>query len=640
MTEIELRDRLAADITVLGPGLTLLEKERYIPNALGTRSFIDLYANDQEGHHVLIELKRSDAAAREALHEIYKYIEGVKTHLGTRDNELIVILASTEWRELLVPFSRFLADTDVTVRGIQLSVASGTGRLIAEPAPTVPVSKGRFIAPWHEVHWYLTRDFMDRGVKTIQDSLEEKGVLDYVVALLRPPVPISSEHEAGMVATIRQLAEAQELPTTSSAPPLPKYECAAYVAMQMLSEEQYIQLLKSKPGAYAEVSEYLSEESEEERLLQLHEAVAAMEPRPESDHLEIGYPAKLSKYLDAQEFQIEQLIRRGLFARNTLLEDEAIIAELRGEDGSTGQRFKRSVSVSNRAHITTAKREIASCLDQNTAWRSHILRVMDEIEREYPTAEVDISIYNPQAGVFTIYFTMTRQDGVLFVPTYSLLVRNPVPVRMYYGALQSAGKAENFRAVLKKYYDNDLGQLLFAMTWGGRDDRDADILEDMGALYRSFRCDIEDTSRRFFALRDDRWRKCRQIDPISLWDEYLQSNETLVTEIAQKIGACDHGNYFDSINSRLVVEEAADVVTGEARGIYFLGSPERCDLCGCPLSEETYMVDGSLRDQDTSALMCIDCFVVHGRGLGVGAGRLFLQRQDRWLQVGGFGEAP
>ena len=288
MTEAELRERLAADISVLGPGLTLLKKEQYIPSTLGTRGFIDLYAKDQEGHHVLIELKKSDAAAREAMHEIYKYVEGVKAHLGARDNELMVILASTEWRELLVPFSRFVADTNLSVRGIQLSFDEATDRLTAAPAPTVPISNGRFIAPWHEVYWYLTKESMESGIKTIRESLAKKGVSDYVVALLRPPAPVTSEHEAGMVAVIQQLANAKGSPTASSATPLPKYECAAYVAMQMLSEEQYFQLLKSNPDAYAEVLEYLSEQSKEERLLSLHEAVGAMEPRPESDQMEIG----------------------------------------------------------------------------------------------------------------------------------------------------------------------------------------------------------------------------------------------------------------------------------------------------------------------------------------------------------------
>ena len=59
-----LRDLIAQKIQKLKPDLTLLQKEQYIPNEYGTKSFIDLYATDEEKRHVLIELKRSDAAAR------------------------------------------------------------------------------------------------------------------------------------------------------------------------------------------------------------------------------------------------------------------------------------------------------------------------------------------------------------------------------------------------------------------------------------------------------------------------------------------------------------------------------------------------------------------------------------------------
>jgi len=78
MLEAELRDLLATQIHVLESGLVLVDKEKYIPNTLGTRSFIDLLARDTDNKWVLIEVKRSDAAAREAIHEIYKYVEGVK----------------------------------------------------------------------------------------------------------------------------------------------------------------------------------------------------------------------------------------------------------------------------------------------------------------------------------------------------------------------------------------------------------------------------------------------------------------------------------------------------------------------------------------------------------------------------------
>ena len=78
MEEIALQNLIAQNICKLKPGLTLLNKEQYIPNKHGTKGFIDLYAKDEKGRHVLIEIKRSNAAAREANHEVNKYVEGVK----------------------------------------------------------------------------------------------------------------------------------------------------------------------------------------------------------------------------------------------------------------------------------------------------------------------------------------------------------------------------------------------------------------------------------------------------------------------------------------------------------------------------------------------------------------------------------
>ena len=65
MKESALRDLIAQKISQLKPGLTLLQKEQYIPGEHGTKSFIDLYARDEKGRHVLIELKRSNTAAQQ-----------------------------------------------------------------------------------------------------------------------------------------------------------------------------------------------------------------------------------------------------------------------------------------------------------------------------------------------------------------------------------------------------------------------------------------------------------------------------------------------------------------------------------------------------------------------------------------------
>lgn len=47
MKESVLRDLIAKDICKLRQGLTLLQKEQFIPNIHGARGFIDLYAKDE-----------------------------------------------------------------------------------------------------------------------------------------------------------------------------------------------------------------------------------------------------------------------------------------------------------------------------------------------------------------------------------------------------------------------------------------------------------------------------------------------------------------------------------------------------------------------------------------------------------------
>lgn len=631
MKEAELRDLLATQIDVLGTGLRLLDKERFIPNDLGTRSFIDLYARDEEGHHVLIEIKRTDAASREALHEVHKYAEAVKRHLGARENEILVLVVSTEWRELLVPFSRLAADTTLAIRGFKLSADTSTGSLTAEPVTALPVSYGRFIAPWHEVHWYLNASSLEEGLKSIVHSFSTKGVKDYVVAILQPTEPCTSDHQAAMVETINQVMGQIGATWSRKSNEVPKYEFAAYVAMQMLSDAEYLHILESEPKSLAEVSEYLSPDSGEERLLQLHEAVSAAEPRPSSDHLEIGYPAKLTKLLDARGLKVVQLQRHGAFSRNKILTDDSIVSELKGEDGATGQRFKRTISMNNRAHVASARREIAGCLDQNPVWASHILCALSEIERQHPNAAVDISIFNPATGILTIYLTTSREDGVLFAPTYSLVVRSPDPCQMYFGALEYAKPALTLRALLFKYYENDLGGLLLTMNWGGKEARDLDIIEDMGAAYRSFRCDVQGSLRNVYTLRDDRWRPCPPMSTLELWKDYLDRNEPLVREVLVKVGARDKDGYFEAHNSHLIVDDLIDVSAGEHASIYRSEAPATCDACGCSMRDEVTALEvENEADKTALAVLCADCFV------GLGAARaeaVFLNRNGRWLKV-------
>ncbi len=105
---------------------------------------------------------------------------------------------------------------------------------------------------------------------------------------------------------------------------------------------------------------------------------------PECGYYEIGYPAKFSKFRELPNCASLGVIRHGIFLRNTVLSDDIIYSELEGKDGSTGQKFKRTIDMQNSAHVKNLKEDITSALETNPVWRNHILLVIEEIKSEFP----------------------------------------------------------------------------------------------------------------------------------------------------------------------------------------------------------------------------------------------------------------
>ena len=473
MTEDELRDILAVQIEALEPGLVLLETEQYIPNKLGTRGFIDLFARDVAGHFVLIELKRSDSAAREAIHEVLKYVEGVKEHLGVREHEIRVIIVSTTWKELLIPFSRFVSDSGIAVRGISISVDAKRQIKTTAISP-IKTSKGRLIAPWHELNFYRDETDLQRGLREYVNSCKKKRIADFVLVVLDAPAEFNEIAHEAFRQRMRSVAtdfgkEPDEEHIDSLVQKLDRYSSIIYFGMQMLDRDNCLKIISTQKNHLAEVEECLPGMEEEEALGYLHETIYSIDPRPHQNGYEIGYPAKFrGRLLDQEGWTIREVKRFGVFSRNKLLTDAAIIEELGGSEGTTRQRFKRRISVNNVAHLASARGSLASCLEENPVWREQTVRALDEIAEQFPTSEVDISIFNPSSGLVTLFLAANHENAVLYVPNYGLTVHygDAVP-RLYYGCLVDVGGGLAFQEIVRKYYDGDLFGLLFTLTWGG-----------------------------------------------------------------------------------------------------------------------------------------------------------------------------
>jgi hypothetical protein len=123
--EDELRDHLAANLGLIEPGLTLIATNYPIETLLGANGALDILAKDPYGCFVIIEVKRSDQAARQALHELSKYISAFLTTQHVDEHKLRCFVVSTHWHELDTPLAFFRATATVNVKGFHVTAEKG-----------------------------------------------------------------------------------------------------------------------------------------------------------------------------------------------------------------------------------------------------------------------------------------------------------------------------------------------------------------------------------------------------------------------------------------------------------------------------------------------------------------------------------
>ena len=645
MYEAALRDLLASQITALEEGLVVLNTEEYIPSRIGTRSFIDILAKDRRGRWVLIELKRSDAASREAIHEIYKYVEAVKGHLGTRDDEIRAIIVSTEWKELLVPFSRFVQDTSISVSGARISVGGLDRSITTEFIQPLEVKSGRVLSPWHEISLYTSEGRLAEGIASYDASCKAKGINDYVMVEMKAP---EGFYEASVLATAASLhgirgaaGDLTEAEIVNLARKMGRLENMIYFVPQLQTAEEYLEMIRVDPEQYEEAKEFSEYIEGDELLCSLQGYALGASPNVDRDHFEIGYPAKFRSTLLVDEaWSITKLHRRGALARNTVLTDETILGEIEGDAGTSGQGLKRAIRLSDKAEFAQLLKDVDEALPNNPVWAGMVRAQLEEARTDFPDGTADSLIFAPSTGLMMFFFAATLEPGISYVPSYTIQISNDLDVcRTYVGELLAANDVaqspEAFTEILEKYYSGDLGSLLMSMTTGGYEPRDIDILEDLGLIYGSFRCDIRGESREIFEIKNSRWKRVDQIAPYAELEKYFRNNERLLRIIVNKLSPRIRGGVWDGSSSDRQLEKLIEPLTG-AKGRYYLGSPEACDICSIPLAHEAFFSDGRLQSDPTWANMCADCSVYYGAGIGWGTGQLYRKESDgRWLLVGG-----
>ena len=351
-----LRDFLAEHLDLVEPNLTLVDTEHHLANDQGASGSIDILARDASGDLVVIELKRLDQTARQALHELEKYVGLLAVDRGIRVDRLRCLLLSTTWHELLVPFARFASHADFHASGRLLKLGEDGYPIGNEIVELPELAAGLETCPVHLNLLFVSQVARDAAKETVADAVNDMCVEDYITV---------------------------DLDYTGMNPHV-IYPFGHYVVFGEFSEVL-------RQFARTEFPEDCEEEPEgspwwHEQLVQSYIVKAV-----HADDVEIGDPGRFGAI---ESWDMPEVVGHGCYDDPLVWPKEELLRTLAAEGETYSIPFRRRVIVSNKPSWSRMRRDLARCLEGAGQWPDVIAALLDELE-QIPSAEMTIHAYAP-----------------------------------------------------------------------------------------------------------------------------------------------------------------------------------------------------------------------------------------------------
>jgi hypothetical protein len=362
--ENDLRDQLAGRLDMLEPGFQLVATNHPLPNAHGTRGFVDILARDRHGATVVIELKRSNSTAREALHEVAKYVELLNREQGLPASSLRAMIVSTQWSELLAPFSRLVSTWSHSLHGVRLALNEDETRIVrAEPVMPLPAARERGLTPEHHLFFFRSPGQRDAAwMELLQRAAEVAG--DDLIG-------VDFDHA---------------VPASVPGPYL------LYLALGRVDPEDVRTALLHRYASYIAEEDY----DDRETCLRARVLAHILKDIGVPGTQETGSPEVIASLVTAPLWHRGQLRRSGIFLRQQQLRsDEELLAELAGWAGLSQTSFAGSASPAIASHWQGFLQHLQRCLVGNDAWSRVVPAWLAEVAEDLPDSDVRIGVFNP-----------------------------------------------------------------------------------------------------------------------------------------------------------------------------------------------------------------------------------------------------
>ncbi|WP_242245428.1 endonuclease NucS domain-containing protein [Bacillus cereus group sp. BfR-BA-01330] len=474
--EEKIRDYLADNLSFIENGLQLIEKEYKLNNLHGSKGYIDILAKDNYENYVVIEIKRSVQASRQAIHEIIKYTALLKQKHKIKDSEIRIMIISTHWEELLVPFSELIAQTTYYIEGYQIEIDNNY-RPVSK-TKIVPVSKSekRGFFRQHIGFYCQDKQVLNSLVNSLPRKLSKSGIENFL--LLEMKASIADKY--------------------------PNPYCA-YCVLLKESKERYWEILNHMDTAYDEphLVEKIEEDiefgdkgSEAYYLEQeiISEALKEIIKEKNGYFIEFGKPEGFAASID--DWDIVRINRFGFIKDDIRLSDNQIIKEIMGVDGGNSNLFFDICETKFKAKYKEIMENVSYTLKFNEKWEEDIIKILRTYESE--NAKISLFINNPHNILESLYTAIYTEGATL--PYYELIVDitddEYSQTHIYNGMICWTGKKTSFENIVRKYFRGDEFNIFMYMTMHVVESINMEIMDDLGLEYITNSFVIEENEER------------------------------------------------------------------------------------------------------------------------------------------------
>ncbi|OOG76458.1 endonuclease NucS domain-containing protein [Algoriphagus sp. A40] len=494
-----IRDWLVINPQFIEPGLEVVDKEHYLPDDAGTSGFIDILCKDPFNNFVIVEIKRSDPAARQTFTEVLKYAELIQQTYQARKSELRIIILSTHWDEILRAFTHICFHSSIPIKGFQLFI-NGETKIPETKEEIVPISSSNFSRKFMRqqmCYLFFNEENRQNANHKIQEIMKGAEIKDYV----------SIDLDAGKARDTF-------------------YPFALNLAIQKIPKEDLLKKISNLGGEDHIDMEENEFETEDGYLEFLNDVLfLSLDFTRFSDSAEASYAENFDSIINVQNWKIKSLNRFGIFKSDPRYTEFMLLKELKGHDGNSHNKFVGFTESSQKERFLEIRIESKASIQNIPFWSEIIDKVLDDLAKGKQEFKMVLDIYSLPSLLQSLFFATINGNPDYFPKIlFFIFFEKPEKTIAYEGKILWNGRSPNPKILNKSFFetimlpDNEVDSILLGLSYvlekvefeNGNEISSNYVTIKNGVL------SIDDTE--YFSIED-----------------YFKENQTFLTQLVEKI---------------------------------------------------------------------------------------------------------